>query len=39
MMYKILIGNFSVNWQLNKNKIPNKIFYKLLNPSGEIIAG
>lgn len=32
---RILFGKLSIS----KSKIPNTIYYKLINPNGEVIAG
>jgi hypothetical protein len=39
MIYKVLSDNFCSNRQHDRNKIPNKAYFKLINPNGEIIAG
>lgn len=39
MIGNVPICNFYTNKQLSRNKIPNRVYFKLINPNGEIIAG
>jgi len=39
MQNKLLNNNFYANRYLDMSKIPDKIYYKLINPNGEVIAG
>lgn len=39
MPSKNLVSNFYVNSQLDRNKIPNKLYWRLINPNSEVIAG
>ena len=39
MQNELLNSNFYTKRYLDMSKIPNKIYYKLINPNGEVIAG
>ena len=39
MQNELLNNNFHTKRYLDMSKISNKIYYKLINPNGEVIAG
>jgi len=39
MQNKFLSSNFYRNKELDKSKIPKTVYYKLINPNSEFIAG